>query len=67
MQEMGNIPRQQEYTLEVVQELQKHMKRKGTPPSQIIRYFGNKIPYLKNDLIKLALLNDLALYIAKGH
>jgi hypothetical protein len=41
-------------------------KQKGTPPSQITRFFGSKIPYLKNYPIQLAFVDDLALYIAKG-
>jgi hypothetical protein len=42
-------------------------KQKGTPLSQITRFFGSKIPYLKNYPIQLAFVDDLALYIAKGH
>jgi hypothetical protein len=42
-------------------------KQKGMPPSQITRFLGSKIPYLKNYPIQLAFVDDLALYIAKGH
>jgi hypothetical protein len=39
---------QQEWVFEVVEENQKHKKKKCMFPSQITRFFGSKIPYLKN-------------------
>ncbi len=46
--------------------IENERKGKTTPPSQITQFFGNQKPYNKSNLIQLAFLENLVLYITKG-